>query len=255
MLQNYTSYRLAFRLAHNGADYDEKASRAQHGHEGHHGLGASAPLQHRPEGRDRGRALPRDRSPPCWTGKAKAMVVTGSRLEAVRWQFAIDKYIKERGYKLRTLVAFSGEVRGRRQRPGTVHREQQGTEPRPEWARHPRGVQGRGVPDSTGGEQIPDRLRPAAALRHVRGPAAGGHPGRADPLAAQPGAPLQGHDLRTWTSSTTPKEILAAFQDLLRHGTTLGHNRPEPRLRPACQAGWGRVLRRLRGGARGRRWN
>ncbi|MFO1390763.1 MAG: hypothetical protein U1E94_00850 [Agitococcus sp.] len=33
-----------------------------------------------------------------------------SRLEAVRWQLAIDKYIKDQGYKLGTLVAFSGEV-------------------------------------------------------------------------------------------------------------------------------------------------
>ena len=38
------------------------------------------------------------------------MVVVGSRMEAVRWQLAIDKYIKERGYKIGTLVAFSGEV-------------------------------------------------------------------------------------------------------------------------------------------------
>ena len=34
------------------------------------------------------------------------MVVTGSRLEAVRWQLAIDKYIKDKGYPLKTLVAF-----------------------------------------------------------------------------------------------------------------------------------------------------
>jgi type I restriction enzyme R subunit len=39
------------------------------------------------------------------------MVVVGSRLEAVRWQIAIDKYIKSQGYKIATLVAFSGEVR------------------------------------------------------------------------------------------------------------------------------------------------
>jgi type I restriction enzyme, R subunit len=38
------------------------------------------------------------------------MVVLGSRVEAVRWQLAIDKYIKSRGYKIGTLVAFSGEV-------------------------------------------------------------------------------------------------------------------------------------------------
>jgi type I restriction enzyme R subunit len=43
-------------------------------------------------------------------GTAKAMVVVGSRKEAVRWKLAIDKYISEKGYPLDTLVAFSGEV-------------------------------------------------------------------------------------------------------------------------------------------------
>ena len=44
-------------------------------------------------------------------GRAKAMVVTDSRLSAVRYKMAIDKYITERGYAdIRTLVAFSGEV-------------------------------------------------------------------------------------------------------------------------------------------------
>jgi type I restriction enzyme R subunit len=38
------------------------------------------------------------------------MVVVGSRKEAVRWKLAIDKYIREKGYPLGTLVAFSGEV-------------------------------------------------------------------------------------------------------------------------------------------------
>jgi len=31
-------------------------------------------------------------------------------VEAVRWQIAINRYINEKGYKLGTLVAFSGEV-------------------------------------------------------------------------------------------------------------------------------------------------
>lgn len=43
-------------------------------------------------------------------GRAKAMVVTGSRLEAVRYKQAFDLYIKERGYAIKTLVAFSGTV-------------------------------------------------------------------------------------------------------------------------------------------------
>jgi type I restriction enzyme R subunit len=44
-------------------------------------------------------------------GKAKAMVVTGSRLHAVRYYHAFKKYIKEKGYnEIRPLVAFSGKV-------------------------------------------------------------------------------------------------------------------------------------------------
>ena len=47
---------------------------------------------------------------PLLSGTAKAMVVVGSRVEAVRWQLAINKYILENGYKIGTLVAFSREV-------------------------------------------------------------------------------------------------------------------------------------------------
>ena len=43
-------------------------------------------------------------------GKAKAMVVTGSRLEAVRYKESFDRYISQKGYPIRTLVAFSGTV-------------------------------------------------------------------------------------------------------------------------------------------------
>ena len=44
-------------------------------------------------------------------GKAKAMVVTSSRLHAVRYKEEFDHYIKTKGYTdIRTLVAFSGKV-------------------------------------------------------------------------------------------------------------------------------------------------
>jgi type I restriction enzyme R subunit len=43
-------------------------------------------------------------------GKAKAMVVTGSRLEAVRYKQSFDRYIAAKGYSIKTLVAFSGVV-------------------------------------------------------------------------------------------------------------------------------------------------
>lgn len=43
-------------------------------------------------------------------GHAKAMVVTSSREHAVRYKEAIDAYIAKRGYRLSTLVAFSGSI-------------------------------------------------------------------------------------------------------------------------------------------------
>ncbi|MCS3901777.1 type I restriction endonuclease subunit R [Methanococcus voltae] len=45
-------------------------------------------------------------------GHAKAMLITPSRLHAVRYKLEFDKYIKEKGYDdLKTLVAFSGTVK------------------------------------------------------------------------------------------------------------------------------------------------
>ncbi|MCK1472834.1 DEAD/DEAH box helicase family protein [Bradyrhizobium sp. CW10] len=44
-------------------------------------------------------------------GRAKAMVVTGSRLAAVKYKLSFDRYIKDHGYSgIRSLVAFSGTV-------------------------------------------------------------------------------------------------------------------------------------------------
>ena len=48
-------------------------------------------------------------------GKAKAMVVSSSRLHTVRYKRAFDRYIKDKGYdkgerSIKTLVAFSGKV-------------------------------------------------------------------------------------------------------------------------------------------------
>jgi type I restriction enzyme R subunit len=44
-------------------------------------------------------------------GKAKAMVVTRSRLHAVLYKKAFDKLIKENNYPIKTLVAFTGVVK------------------------------------------------------------------------------------------------------------------------------------------------
>jgi type I restriction enzyme R subunit len=44
------------------------------------------------------------------SGRAKAMVVTRSRLHAVRYKLIFDRYIREKDYPFKALVAFSGTV-------------------------------------------------------------------------------------------------------------------------------------------------
>ena len=44
------------------------------------------------------------------SGRAKAMIVTRSRLHAVRYKLAIDAYLAEANYPFKALVAFSGTV-------------------------------------------------------------------------------------------------------------------------------------------------
>jgi type I restriction enzyme R subunit len=109
VLKNYTPYSLAFKLAHEGQEFDENEvdrSAALKGIMGWvrlHPYNIAQKVEVVVEHFRRFVA-------PLLDGKAKAMVVVGSRLEAVRWQLAIDKYIKEHGYRIGTLVAFSGEV-------------------------------------------------------------------------------------------------------------------------------------------------
>jgi len=43
-------------------------------------------------------------------GKAKAMIVTRSRLHAVRYKLAMDKFLEEKNLPFKALVAFSGKV-------------------------------------------------------------------------------------------------------------------------------------------------
>ena len=47
---------------------------------------------------------------PLLGGEARAMVVTGSRKEAVRWQLALQAELREQELPYRSFVAFSGEV-------------------------------------------------------------------------------------------------------------------------------------------------
>jgi type I restriction enzyme R subunit len=109
VLRNYTSYKLAFRLAHNGKEYDDtevERSEALKGimrwvrlHPYNISQKVQVVVEHYLENVQ-----------PLLSGHAKAMVVVGSRQEAVRWQLAMQKYIQSQGYKLSALVAFSGEV-------------------------------------------------------------------------------------------------------------------------------------------------
>ncbi len=116
VLHNYTSYKLAFKLAHDGADYDEKTVERSTALKGImswvrlHPYNIAQKVQIVVEHF-------REYVAPLLNGKAKAMVVVGSRIEAVRWQLAIDKYIKEHGYQIGTLVAFSGEVEDKESGP------------------------------------------------------------------------------------------------------------------------------------------
>lgn len=109
VLQNYTSYKIAFRLTHNGQEIDEKevdASEAKKGIMGWvrlHPVNIAARVQIVVEHFRRNVAH-------LLGGKAKAMVVTSSRKEAVRWMTSMEAYIRQQGYAIGLLVAFSGDV-------------------------------------------------------------------------------------------------------------------------------------------------
>jgi len=109
VLQNYTPYRLAFKLAHQGKDYDEAAVERSAAMKSIMGWVRLHPYNIAQKVQIVVEHF-REHVAPLLGGKAKAMVVVGSRVEAVRWQLAIDKFIKSRGYTIGTLVAFSGEV-------------------------------------------------------------------------------------------------------------------------------------------------
>ena len=109
VLKNYTPYKLAFKLAHNGQEYDDKQvekSEAMKGlmhwvrlHPYNIAQKVQVVVEHY-----------RENVQHLLGGKAKAMVVVASRKEAVRWQKAIRAYIEKQNYPLGVLVAFSGEV-------------------------------------------------------------------------------------------------------------------------------------------------
>lgn len=109
VLKNYTSYKIAFQLTHNGQQITESevdASEAKKGIMGWvrlHPVNIAARVQIVVEHF-------RQNVVHLLGGRAKAMVVTASRNEAVRWMKAMSDYINKQGYPIGLLVAFSGEV-------------------------------------------------------------------------------------------------------------------------------------------------
>lgn len=128
VLKNYTTYKLAFKLANEGREYDEKAVERGAAIKGImrwvrlHPYNISQKVQIVVEHF-------RENVAPLLQGQAKAMVVLASRLEAVRWQLAIEKYIRSQGYKIGTLVAFSGEVHDKESGPDAFTEHSQALNP------------------------------------------------------------------------------------------------------------------------------
>ncbi|KQR84907.1 type I restriction endonuclease subunit R [Burkholderia sp. Leaf177] len=109
VLRNYTTYKLAFKLAHNGRELDDQQVERTTAMKGImqwvrlHPYNIAQKVQVVVEHY-------RENVQPLLGGLAKAMVVVGSRKEAVRWQKAIREYIERQNYSLGVLVAFSGEI-------------------------------------------------------------------------------------------------------------------------------------------------
>ena len=139
VLKNYTPYKLAFRLAHNGKEYDETEVERSAAMKGImswvrlHPYNISQKVQIVVEHF-------RENVAPLLDGKAKAMVVLASRVEAVRWQLAITKYIKSAATRSATLVAFSGEVDDPESGPDPFSETSKTLNPNLQGPRHSRGV-------------------------------------------------------------------------------------------------------------------
>ena len=109
VLQNYTSYRVAYQLAHENpvADHEVDSKKAATKiakwvrlHPYNIAQKVETIIEHF-----------NGKIKHLLGGEAKAMVVTSSRLEAVRYKLAFEKYVKDKGYeKVNAMVAFSGEV-------------------------------------------------------------------------------------------------------------------------------------------------
>jgi len=109
VLQNYTSYRVAYQLAHDNLDSDQevdskKAASKMAKWVRLHPYNIAQKVETIVEHFN-------DKIKHLLGGEAKAMVVTSSRLEAVRYKVAFEKYVQDKGYNnVNAMVAFSGDV-------------------------------------------------------------------------------------------------------------------------------------------------
>ena len=107
VLQNYTTFACYFNLTKivaEDTDYDKKTAAAvlkTYADEHEHAISmkTAAMVDHF-----------HSHAAKLINGKAKAMIVTRSRLQAARYKLAFDSYLKTKGYPYKALVAFSGSV-------------------------------------------------------------------------------------------------------------------------------------------------
>lgn len=109
VLKNYTSYKVAYQLAQTIRSQDEevdskkakvKLNQWVRLHDYNIAQKVQVIIEHF-----------KDNVMGLLGGQAKAMVVTSSRKEAVRYKLAFDKYVAQNKYRdIRAMVAFSGEV-------------------------------------------------------------------------------------------------------------------------------------------------
>ena len=95
VLANYATYKAYWRLLKKVEDdprYDKQQGRVPA-----QVVRRAAPARHRREGADHASSTSRRKVQGEIGGKAKAMIVTRSRLHAVRYKLAVDKYLAERG--------------------------------------------------------------------------------------------------------------------------------------------------------------
>jgi type I restriction enzyme R subunit len=109
VLQNYISYKVAYKLAQ--ADEEMTPDEVDKS-KGRRALNRWVRIHPYNIGQKVQIIVEHFREHVAWrlNGTAKAMVVTNSREEVIRYKLEIDRYIQEKRYPIGTLVAFSGDI-------------------------------------------------------------------------------------------------------------------------------------------------